>query len=270
MSDQINEALLEMHFHRALVRHFSRRFGAGFLKLLKPSQQQEAWVGFDQGWHHSSVSNEELLNELKDAIHSNRTQTNNFYLGYFMQFKKVLKMRSKGNTHRPPSFRSFFYRSTLSTIPNKKTGISQHETLLRLQRVSNASVSYACPMLFEIDDIYKNPDINKLRLISLSNAPSNWQPYDKHYICFQTINGQPVWLSEPVQGKAYSVEEWASDTLGVGPKKLFGDQIIELIRNTLKVNFFKTGSNYFEKEDGRFIKYLPESMTIIKFKRKDL
>jgi hypothetical protein len=48
----ITEALLEMHFHRAMVECFSRVFGARFLRLLKPSSQREVWIDFDQGWRN--------------------------------------------------------------------------------------------------------------------------------------------------------------------------------------------------------------------------
>ncbi|MBD2296857.1 hypothetical protein H6G06_26120 [Anabaena sphaerica FACHB-251] len=44
-----------MHFHRAIVKNYEKRFGAKFLRLLKPSPQKEAWVGFDQGWTKSGV-----------------------------------------------------------------------------------------------------------------------------------------------------------------------------------------------------------------------
>src|SRR5437870_3103260 len=40
---EITEALLEMHFHRAILAAFEGVFGARFLRLLKPSPQREAW-----------------------------------------------------------------------------------------------------------------------------------------------------------------------------------------------------------------------------------
>jgi hypothetical protein len=52
-----------MHYHRALVDLFSGMYGQGFVKILKPSPQKEAWVGFDQGWARMSVSEEELIIE---------------------------------------------------------------------------------------------------------------------------------------------------------------------------------------------------------------
>ena len=46
----VTEALLEMHYLKSMVNLFSNTFGRKFLKLLKPSPQNESWVGFDQGW----------------------------------------------------------------------------------------------------------------------------------------------------------------------------------------------------------------------------
>lgn len=45
----INESLLEMHYHRAIVECFTQIYGARYLRLFKPSSRLEAWVGFDQG-----------------------------------------------------------------------------------------------------------------------------------------------------------------------------------------------------------------------------
>jgi hypothetical protein len=47
---EITEALLEMHYHRSIVKTFEETYGSKFLRLLKPSQQMETWVGFDQAW----------------------------------------------------------------------------------------------------------------------------------------------------------------------------------------------------------------------------
>ena len=95
MSDIITEALLEMYFLQAIVNRFSVIFGANFLKLLKPSPRQEALVGFDQGWVHSSVETKELLTELKKSISSKIDHVDNFYLGFILQYKKIKRINSR-------------------------------------------------------------------------------------------------------------------------------------------------------------------------------
>src|SRR4028119_1219889 len=165
MSD-INEALLEMHFHSAVVAHFSNLYGAEFLRILKPVPQKEVWVGFDQGWVYTTVSNEILLNQLKSAIETNATSVSNLYIGYFLQFKVVQRMMSKSKL-KPDIYSTPYFRSELSLERNKNSGMSQHETLIRLSDVTNASVSYACGMLFDLDEIYRPPNLAKLRCVPL-------------------------------------------------------------------------------------------------------
>jgi hypothetical protein len=47
-SDDITEALYEMHYYQAIVEIFANTFGAKFLSIMKPSAQREVWVGFGQ------------------------------------------------------------------------------------------------------------------------------------------------------------------------------------------------------------------------------
>jgi len=68
MKQSLSEALLEMHFHSALVGYYSNMFGANFLSLYKPTPQREAWVGFDQGWTCSDLTNDQLFEEIKESI----------------------------------------------------------------------------------------------------------------------------------------------------------------------------------------------------------
>ena len=44
MSEEVTEALLELHYHRANVDTFTDVLGARFLRMLKPSTRQEVWA----------------------------------------------------------------------------------------------------------------------------------------------------------------------------------------------------------------------------------
>ncbi|WCN39173.1 hypothetical protein [Aneurinibacillus uraniidurans] len=199
MSDAITEALLEMHFHKAIVESFKTCFGPGFLRMLKPSPRKEGWVGFDQGWARTALSTDDLLDELTSTIANNKHSINKFYSGYFMQFKLVKKMTNK-NSHSPKGYRTPYYRSEISLKPKKTTGLSQHETLLRLKSIKNTYVCYACPMLFDINEIYEEPDLDKLQIVPIDTAPSGWATGTKHHITFQTPDDtSPLWCSNPVK-----------------------------------------------------------------------
>ena len=131
MARVINEALMEMHFHRAIVDHFRRAYGANLLTLYKPTTRREAWVGFDQAWTRTDLTQEELFQKLRDAVQTGKNSIDSVYLGYFLQFKGVEGVRRK-SLHMPTQYEPPYLRSKLSLSPNAVTGLSQHETLLRL------------------------------------------------------------------------------------------------------------------------------------------
>ena len=184
MTSTITESLIEMHFHRALVDFFTRTYGVRFLKLIKPSSRGEKWIGFDQGWVHSEIEDDKLINEIKNAISHQQNKIKKFYLGYFLQFKRVHALFRKSK-HKPDNYNLPYFRSELSLKADPYTGLSQHETLLLLSNVKNASVHYACAMLFDIDDIYDTVDLRKLRMVPLKSAPTGWSTNSRHFITFQ-------------------------------------------------------------------------------------
>lgn len=230
MKDILTEALIEMHFHSALIDYFAVKHGTRQLKLIKPSQYKEAWVGFDQAWVSTTIPTSELYNNIRNAIGQRERKVEKLYIGYFLQFKcvDVLNRRSK---YTPTTYQLPYYRSELDLNPNKHTGLSQHETLSILSNIENSSVYYACGMLFDILDIYSKPDMEKLRLISVKEAPSTILRNERHFITFQQPEMQPYWCSEPVEGKAYSFEEWASGNLEDSPRLLKPNEVIDYLEN---------------------------------------
>jgi hypothetical protein len=250
LKDILTEALIEMHFHSALIDYFTTRHGMRQLKLIKPSQYKEAWVGFDQAWVSTTISTSELYNNIRNAIGHNERKVNKLYIGYFLQFKCVdlLNRRSK---YTPTTYQLPYYRSELDLNPNKHTGLSQHETLSILSNIENSSVYYACGMLFDILDIYSKPDMEKLRLISVKEAPSTILRNERHFITFQQPDLEPHWCSDPVEGKAYSFENWASGNLEDSPRLLKPGEVIaylETMKYTLS-NASKEGKAKLLEEE---------------------
>ena len=158
MSEEVTEVLLEMHDHRAIVEAFAAVFGARFLRMLKPSTQQEVWVGFDQGWVHTSVSTADLYATLSNTISSGGRQSNAFHLGYFLQFKVVHTLARRSRI-APTGFVAPYLRAELSVWRHPRAELSQHETHCRLASIQGAEVYYACPLLFDIDAIDEYPDL---------------------------------------------------------------------------------------------------------------
>lgn len=233
MPEIVNEALLEMHFHSALVEKFSETYGAKFLKLLKPSPQQEAWIGFDQGWARTSLTSHELFQELKETIKNSSTSAKDFYFGFFLQFKIVDKM-VRSSSLKPKLYTTPYYRSKLSLRVNPTTGLSQHETLLRLSQIKGASVNYACGMLFDIADIWEKPDFAKLRFVDIIASPKGWASSERHFIAFQSPDDpSPLWCSDPVRGRGMSLDEWAFKQEDRSPRRMTGKEVLKLINDSI-------------------------------------
>jgi hypothetical protein len=232
MAREISEALMEMHFHHVIVEHFQITFGAHFLSLFKPSPRREVWVGFDQGWTRSEFSQEQLFGRLAHAVQTGVNVLDKFYIGFFLQFKNVERMR-RLTGRLPAHYKAPYLRSKLSLRPNALTRFSQHETLLRLSKIANTSVAYACPMFFDAADVYEKADLQRLRCVPLDTAPAGWATNQTHFITFENPSDQvPFWCSRPKEGKALSFAEWASPRRDGGPEKITGHQAIELIEQS--------------------------------------
>jgi hypothetical protein len=272
MSDVVTEALLEMHFHQAIVDRFRRQYGANFLKLLKPSPKQEAWVGFDQGWVRTSLSTSQLFSELQSAILNQATTANNFCFGFFLQFK-IVKRMVRTSKLKPAQYTTPYFRSELSVDPNPTTGISQHETLLRLNALAGATVSYACGMLFDIADIWQAPSVDKLRCVDITTSPTGWATNQRHFLAFQTeTDPSPFWCSDPAEGKSVSFDEWAFRQDNSSPKKMTGNQlhhfvtmVHDAIRDIGGSRIRALEADCWQRGIDPIPKLMPSSFTIMEF-----
>jgi hypothetical protein len=200
MKNPIPEALLEMHYFHVIRDHFAGLLGTANFHIFKPSTRVENWYGFDQGYFSSEKSAEEVQKSLRTFLHETYGQQSFALRAYFLQFKVVEKLsRRSGAT--PPGWMTPYYRSELSLEPSKETSFSQHETLIRAASINGAAVSYVCPMIFSADDVKENARFSDLRFVDVNSAPSGWLTAEKHFICFQSPDGTPVWKSDPVEGR---------------------------------------------------------------------
>lgn len=205
----ITEALLEAHYLKALQAAFKDFFG-GPCQLIKPSQQQEAWLGFDQGYAVSSFTTTELQQWLAGMVQNPGPQPPVF-MGFFLQFKVVHEL-AKSSKHTPAAWPVPHYRSELSLRPNKTTGLSQHESLVKLDGIGGARAYYACPMLFSSDEVWNDPDLAAVPFVPLAGAPAGWLSTEPHFLYFRTKQDlSPIWKSEPVQGKAIGFQAWLEE-----------------------------------------------------------
>lgn len=210
MSEEITEALLESHYYLAFRRLLEEVFGRRVLRILKPSQRREVFLGFDQGFARSrgDVAVSRLLNDLREAIDQSRTSATSLWFGYFMQYKRVEEMTRRSKSV-PFVTRVPYYRVALSLTKKKETGRSQHETLVRLSRIVGADVVYACPMLFHEDELHDEANVDDVRLVPVNEAPAGYLSDERHSIVFSSRNDpNPCWCSEPVSGSSYTFRHW--------------------------------------------------------------
>jgi hypothetical protein len=194
-SEEVNEALLEAFFLKPLTDLMASAYGRAVFRVLKPSQQTEKFVGFDQGWARIRTGIDDFYRDLKVAIQTN-SPSSHLYAGFFLQYKVPEKMiiRSK---YMPSTWVLPANRCEISTEIDPATGLSQHDTLIRLRGMPGSIVSYAVPEVFDPDEIYLDPDLSKLRLFSLDTAPA-YNDKKRHFIYFKPGSNSAGWCSDPV------------------------------------------------------------------------
>lgn len=261
-SREINEALLEMVFFEPLRSLMEGTFGRAALRIWKPSARRERFLGFDQAWLRASSPHAAIEADLMGALRQNATSLSGFYFGYFLQFKCVDAMSQVRNSSlRTSGFAKPWYRATLDMSASQGFNVSQHELLVRLNNIHGAHVYYACPIFVDRDEIYAPVDLDRLRLVPLSQAPSGYLTTGpEHHIAFRTpVDPAPMWLSDPVPGKSMTAPEWLK-TQEV--RLLSNAELLELLRSIVDV-LDGTQQRSAWSEDGR--SPFPSTLTIVEF-----
>jgi hypothetical protein len=211
----LNEALLEMFFFPALMSHFQSRYGASHVRLLKPSTRREVWVGFDQGWVVTDRSEEELFEDIRVAVKSSSEEVEHLFLGFFLQFK-VVHQRTRRSLSTPKSISPRYFQAAIDLEPSKVTALSQHETLMRVNKINRGAAAYACPLIMNADAIYEGANLADLMCVPLDTAPDDWSQREEHLIVMQDRASPTVlWCSDPKEGQWYPFIQWVER---VGPQ----------------------------------------------------
>jgi len=214
----INETVLEMHYHKPLMDFFREAIGLGKrgVNFYKYSPQKEVFVGFDQAYAMTELSDDAFFEMLKESSTKADYKLPKKFLAVFLQFKVVKAMSNIQKITPPGITNKPHYRSKLDTAKNQNTGFSQHELLFKLNKNDGAMVFYACPMIFDKSLLYEvNVNLDKLVLVDVDSSPSQYSDNETHYIFFNDQEEPPVWCSDPVQGKRISVKELAEQMVNV-------------------------------------------------------
>ncbi|MDR1994381.1 hypothetical protein [Azonexus sp.] len=217
----ITETVLEMHYHKPLMDLFRKTYGLGStgkINFYKYSPQREVFLGFDQAFAMTELTDAQFFAQMKSSAMNNGYKLSSRFIAYFLQFKVVAERQNWQKKMPPQIWSKPYYRAALDTTKNENTGFSQHELLYSLNKNDGAMVYYACPMIFEKSDLYEvNVSLEPLRLVDLDSCPSDFTDNSKHYIYFDQKQSQPIWCSDPTEGKALT------------PKQ-FSEKIVERLR----------------------------------------
>ncbi len=263
----INETVLEMHFHKPLMELFSSTLGlgAGAFNFYKYSPQRECFVGFDQAFVRSDLSDQAMFEMLKLTAIRNGYNLSSTFIGLFLQYK-VVKQIQRRPRHTPPTITNRPHlRVSLDTKKNINTGFSQHELLYNLNDNIGAFVYYACPMLFDRIELYTTePDLELLHLADVASCSDAYSDNDSHFIYFNDKDATPIWCSEPVEGKA------------VSPKQMIGSisQQLQPVADSdesqsLWDKLFLPIESPKGEEKMRLLDIVYESLTILEFKNEE-
>lgn len=264
----INETVLEMHFHNPMFELFRDTFGLGegSFNFYKYSPQKECFVGFDQAFVKTELSEDDLFDKLKASARDNGYNLSNFFFGYFLQYKVVKPLQNRMR-HTPHQITAKpHYRVSLDTIKNINTGQSQHELLFNLNRNQGAMVYYACPMIFDRSELYRvEPDLDLLRLADLNDCPSIYDDNENHFIYFNNTDQEPIWCSDPTEGKAYKPSEIADKIKRnlVEPREFKENQLMLL--DSLK----GVSENMATKKEEKILTMVADSLTIIYYNEEN-
>jgi len=255
---------------------FRSTFGlgsTGTINFYKYSPQRECFIGFDQAYVKTELSERDFFKLLKDSAASSGYKLSSKFIGYFLQFKvvKELQIRKKytpaGITSRP------LYRVALDTTKNINTGLSQHELLFNLNKNSGAMVYYACPMLFDRSSLYDvEVDLDSLRLADLDSCPSSYTDNDNHFIYFNTPTTTPIWCSDPVDGRAVLPSQLAEMLIAKLRQVEFAQSATDLfnvLTNLESVGLSPKSEAFKERAIPSILSLVAESLTIVKITTPD-
>jgi len=273
----ISETVLEMHYHRPIMDAIRDTIGVGpqgSVSFYKYSPQRECFVGFDQAYAVSELSEHEFFNLVKDAAQSKSPSAHlsDQFFGYFLQFKVVKKME-KFSRYTPAMITNKpHYRVSLDTTKNASTGLSQHELLFNLNQNAGALVYYACPMIFDKASLYEiDVDLESLRLADFDDCVDPYLDNDNHFIFFNDKAADPIWCSEPIRGAAISAREFATRLV---EREVSVDRAADTSRRLLDAltNFESAGLSresklFRDMFKPSFVSLLADSLTIVRISR---
>jgi hypothetical protein len=255
-----------MHFHASLMTLFRETYGlgpTGSVEFFKYSPQLEKFVGFDQAYVRTEMSQEQMFAELQESASKSGYQLKRVLVGYFLQFKVVKRLVNRSRSI-PSGFTTPYYRSDLDTHRRTANDPSQHELLYSLAANPGSMVYYACPMVFDRVDLYRpEADLDELVLADLASAPGAYADNERHFVCFQSPTSHPVWCSEPTEGRGITPEAFIEQLVNIVRSSNLGG-----LNRSAVLDFLKATLLLPEARDERALEQSSDSLTIVAVTRE--
>lgn len=263
----ITETVLEMHFHKPMLDLIRSTYGlgpTGQFNFYKYSPQKEVFLGFDQAYAMTQLSDQEFFDLLKGSALSSGYKLPSKFIAYFLQYKVVSEL-NKRQAKTPTSIKSKpHYRATLDTTKNERTGFSQHELLHNLSSNDGAMVYYACPMIFDKAQLYEpDPFLDALQLVDMASCPGSFADNSRHYIYFDQKTAQPIWCSNPVDGRSVTAKTFAAQVAIKLSQMEFGQggESIRDLLESIKARTVEPGGTSKSSKNG--LSLVSDSLTVI-------
>jgi hypothetical protein len=267
----ITETVLEMHYHRPLMDLFRQTYGlgsSGKINFYKYSPQREVFLGFDQAFAMTELTDYQFFEQMKSSAMNNGYKLSSRFIAYFLQFKVVSELQNLQKKTPPQIISRPHYRASLDTNKNDNTGFSQHELLYNLNKNDGAMVYYACPMIFDKSELYEvNISLDPLQLVDINSCPSDFTDNSKHYIYFDQKQSQPIWCSDPIEGKALTPKQFAEMIISqlrfISPKASV-EQLLVLLSKIKECSGAAEDSRYNTENVNTGLSALADSLTIVR------
>ncbi|MCM2564949.1 hypothetical protein [Janthinobacterium kumbetense] len=275
MSATFSEKKLELEYYDLWKQHFLKNFKAATIETFIPGKE-EVHVGFDLGFSAQKskfkFTADDFFEWIKERVQNPSHKESILLFAYFYQYKlveevaKLSRIKDKhllGYLAKNCNFKEEqpAYRAKLDIKPKpydkgkKIRPYGQHEALVRLSKVPNASVAYCTPKFIKSDGYPSRKHIDDLCLTKVDISSKIPNDGKTHHLYFSDKLGTlRYWCSDPIKASRLNMEYSREDLMT--PKDLFlllKFNFLSIENSDLNFESIEINQSDFQRE--RFMQY---------------